>query len=145
MKIFQLAFLLLFSTCGNESYQDQTFTSYFQQNGSGWMAGDGTISIQLPDGRNLWFMGDSHVAQIQNAEGEIPCLFNTRNCILVQDSVDLSKFETLYDSTGRNSLERQFIKMEGDSTNTYWPGDAIMRRDTAVSYTHLTLPTICSV
>jgi len=33
---------------------DSTFDSYVTQNGPGWTGADGTYSVVLPDGTNLW-------------------------------------------------------------------------------------------
>lgn len=136
MKYICIIYLFFFSQniIAQTSYKDTKFTDYFQQNGSGWLAADGTISLELPDGRNMWFMGDSHIDQPINSDGEIPCLFNTKNCIIVQDADDLSSFETFYDENGTDVYERQFIKMPNETEVTYWPSDAVIQGDIVYSF-----------
>lgn len=81
-----LAFILLLPNWLNaQSYKDSVFTNYFRLNPPGWIASDGALSTLLPDGRTMWMMGDSHIDQEVNSNGEIPCLFNARNSILIQD------------------------------------------------------------
>jgi len=82
----------------------------------------------------MWFMGGSHIDQPINNNGEIPCLFNTRNCIIVQDTNDLSSFETFYDENGGDVYERQFVKMPCETAVTYWPGDAVIQGDMVYSF-----------
>jgi len=135
MRHICVIYLFLFSlNISAQSYKDDLFTSYFQQKETGWLASDGSISVELPDGRNIWFMGDSHIDQPINSDGEIPCLFNTRNCIVVQDANDLSSFETFYDENGADVYQKQFVKMLGDTDVSYWPSDAVVRGDTVYSF-----------
>lgn len=130
---FCFSFLLLSST-GAQSYKDTVFTNYFKRDAPGWVASDGSLSLPLPDGRTLWLMGDSHVDQALDENGEIPCLFNTRNCVLVQDAEDRSKISTFYDETGGDLYERQFVKMPGDDRATYWPASGTVLGDTAYTF-----------
>ncbi|MCB0836159.1 MAG: DUF5005 domain-containing protein [Bacteroidetes bacterium] len=138
LTINTLSFLLVIITSGAkveaQSYKDTVFTSYFQQNGPDWLASDGTLSIPLPDGRNMWLMGDSHIGQNIDSLGKIPCLFNVRSCILIQDSLNLSDLKTFYDTTGSNAYEKQFVKMPGDSLITYWPSSGTVRQDTVFTF-----------
>lgn len=131
---FLTSVLLLPNWLYTQSYKDTLFTNNFRLNPPGWIASDGALSLPLPDGRTIWMMGDSHIDQQINASGEIPCLFNAKNCILVQDSSDFSIFETYFDATGSNAFERQFVKMPGDSLTTYWPASGTIRGDTAYTF-----------
>ena len=70
------------------AHKDQTFTDFFRRT-SGWVAGDGALSVPLPDGRVLWLFGDSHVDDFDPASGTIPCLFQTRNAALLHQTNDL--------------------------------------------------------
>ena len=124
--IIMMAFTLVTS---GQSYQDQIFTDYFKMDGTGWNAADGTISLGLPDGRTLWMFGDSHVDQMVDSNNELPCLFNARNSLMVQDLNN--NFTTLYDAAGIDVFTRQFIKVDGQSEVTYWPAGAFVQGNIA--------------
>src|SRR5271165_4966356 len=43
---------------------DSTFDGYVAQNGPGWTGADGTYSLPLPDGTNLWMWSDSYIGTV---------------------------------------------------------------------------------
>ena len=43
---------------------DSTFDGYVTQNGPGWTGADGTYSLALPDGTNLWMWSDSYIGTV---------------------------------------------------------------------------------
>jgi hypothetical protein len=43
---------------------DPTFDGYATQNGPGWTGADGTYSLPLPDGTNLWMWSDSYIGTV---------------------------------------------------------------------------------
>lgn len=43
---------------------DSTFDGYVTQNGPGWTGGDGTYSLVLPDGTNLFMWSDSYIGTV---------------------------------------------------------------------------------
>ncbi|MCB0707630.1 MAG: DUF5005 domain-containing protein [Saprospiraceae bacterium] len=134
LAIFFIGIFLLPNWSVAQSYKDTVFTNYFRMDPPGWISSDGALSLPLPDGRTMWMMGDSHIDQLVNSDGEIPCFFNARSCVLVQDNSDLSVFETYYNATGSNAYERQFVNMPGDSLVTYWPASGTVREDTAYTF-----------
>lgn len=111
------------------AYFDSTFTGYFRLNSGGWTAGDGTISVPLPDGRVIWLFGDSYLADVDTSNNTLPCLFQVRNCMMVQDSVDHSKFKTIIDST-QTGVNRTTFKLRPNDTTLFWPGHGYVWRDT---------------
>ncbi len=124
-----LFIILPITTSIGQSYLDTTFTNYFKRGGNGWNAGDGTSSVALPDGRTLWMFGDSHVDQGVNDDNELPCLFNARNSIMVQDQAN--NFSSYYDTSGTDRFTRQFVKMEGDTNTFYWPSGGFVHNNIA--------------
>src|SRR5437879_13310574 len=46
---------------------DSTFNGYATQNGPGWTGGDGTYSLALPDGTNLFMWSDSYIGTVDPA------------------------------------------------------------------------------
>src|SRR5215831_2313644 len=73
---------------GPSARRDASFTELFRRT-SGWIAGDGGLSVPLSDGRVLWLFGDSHVDDFDPATGTMPCLFQTRNAAFVHKTNDL--------------------------------------------------------
>jgi hypothetical protein len=67
---------LAFAVCGFASAQctfpanpspatiDSTFDNYVVQNGPGWTGADGTYSLLLPDGTNLFIWSDSYIGTV---------------------------------------------------------------------------------
>jgi hypothetical protein len=113
----------------DSSYLDSTFTEYFRLTHGGWTAGDGTISVPLPDNRVLWLFGDSYIVDVDTANNTLPCLFQVRNCMMVQDSVDLSQFRTIIDST-QSGVNRSTFKIRPDDSTLLWPGHGYVWSDT---------------
>lgn len=68
--------------------KDKAFTEFFRRT-SGWVAGDGAISLPLQDGRVLWFFGDSHVNDFDARSRTVPCLFQVRNAAIIHDKNNL--------------------------------------------------------
>jgi hypothetical protein len=48
----------------NQATIDSNFDSFFQQNGPGWTGADGSFSLLLPDGTNLWMWSDSFIGTV---------------------------------------------------------------------------------
>lgn len=132
-SLIATVFLLLIGMIGNsQSYQDQEFTNLFRQDGDGWNAGDGTISIPLPNGNTLWMFGDSHVDQEVDSTNQLPCLFNTRNCVMLQDDND--NFTTFYNQSGSDIYSRQFVQMQNSPDITFWPAGGFVLNNTAYTF-----------
>jgi hypothetical protein len=101
--------------------KDKAFTEYFRQTND-WDAGDGAISLALSDGRVLWLFGDSYIDQLDAATGTLPCLFNARNAVLVQDPKDPAHFHTLRNPSGERSFLRPPEAAKGAPWPCFWPG-----------------------
>ena len=126
MKLKLFLFLTLQISClvivaQQPAYIDSTFTNYFRRNSGGWTAGDATISIPLPDQRVIWLFGDSYLADVDTTNNTLPCLFQVRNCMMVQDSSDRSRFKTIIDST-QTGVNQTPFKLKPNDTTLFWPG-----------------------
>ena len=113
---------------GTSSF-DSTWTQYFRRNSGGWTAGDATISVPLPDGRAIWLFGDSYTVPVNTANNTLPCLFQVRNCYMVQDSVDRSLFKTILDTT-MTGVNMTTFKLRPNDTSLFWPGHGYVAGDT---------------
>jgi len=118
-----------------EATVDKAFTEFFRQT-KGWEAGDVATSIPLSDGRVLWLFGDSYVDQFDAKTGTLPCLFDTRNAVIVQNTNDPWHPRTLLNS---NSGDKSFFHpppvKKGEPSVWFWPGAGFQEGDTI--YIHL--------
>jgi len=112
-----------------ESRFDSVWTGYFRLNSGGWTAGDATISVPLPDGRVIWLFGDSYTVAVNTVNNTLPCLFQVRNCFMVQDSVDPSVFKTILDTT-MTGVNMTTFKLRPNDTSIFWPGHGYVNNDT---------------
>src|SRR5713101_1647599 len=90
----------------NPATIDTNFDNFFKQNGPGWTGGDGSYSLLLPDGTNLWIWSDSYIG--------------TADPVVVQTSPGVYKIKImLMEWTG-------FFKLVGNSLATLsWPSLSI--------------------
>lgn len=114
------------------SYPDATFTGYFRRS-KGWISSDATISVPLPNGKVLWLFGDTHLDNLDTATNTVPCLFQVRNSMMVQDAVDRNQFITILDKT-KNDINRTPVKLADNDTTLFWPGHGYVRGDTVITF-----------
>jgi hypothetical protein len=118
------------AVASGQAHQDPAFTEFFRRT-NGWTAGDGALSVPLPDGRVLWLFGDSHVDDLDPATGTMPCLFQTRNACLLQDTNDLHHARTLI---GNGPGFRSWFKDSHDDNLWFWPLSGFQNGDTVFVY-----------
>jgi hypothetical protein len=126
-----LIFGLLLSTFisqAQSSYLDSTFTSYFRRT-HGWTGGDATLSIALPDGKTMWLFGDSYIDHYDSTNNTLPCLFQVRNCVTVQDAISLNQMTTHIDST-KTGINQTYFKIGTVGSTVYWPDHGFVKDDT---------------
>lgn len=68
-----------------EAYIDSSYLNLFRQT-SGLIAGEGTTSLTLSDGRTLWLFGNSHLDDYVVSTGKIPCTVNAHNAAMICDN-----------------------------------------------------------
>jgi hypothetical protein len=126
MKLFltvTTALLLAFASCAGdaneaaEAYNDQPFTEFFRRT-SGWTAGDGALSVPLPDGRVLWLFGDSHIDDFDPKTQTMPCLFQVRSAGLLQNTNDFKAARTMI---GSGPGSRSWFKNSTNANEWFWP------------------------
>ncbi len=134
--LYQICTILLFAISVSVSGQvhvtarfDSVWTGYFRRDGGGWTAGDATISVPLPDGRVIWLFGDSYTVPVDTNTNTLPCLFQVRNCYMVQDSVNRAMFKTVLDTT-MTGVNQTTFKLRPNDTTLLWPGHGFVRGDT---------------
>lgn len=136
--IFILLQICLIDGLQSQVRFDSTYTSYFRRCGgsSGWNAGDATISLALPDQRVLWLFGDSYTDRPVCGNHKISCLYDVRNCMMIQNATQPNVFNTQL-SLG-SGLARTTFKYGTDNQINYflWPGHGFVNGDTTYIFLH---------
>jgi hypothetical protein len=77
---------------------DNLFQNYGNSGtGTSWTGGDGTVSVALPDGRELWFFDDSLLGTVTNGQRRFSTAAFLHNSLIVENSGSLTK--TYFTST----------------------------------------------
>src|ERR1700691_164701 len=99
---------------------DTTFDTFFTQNGPGWTGADGTYSLLLPNGENLWIWSDSFIGTV-NPQPRLrsSALFQAHNSLTIQDQTT----NTLT-TVGYPPKTSSFFSPT-NSSDWFWPGDGI--------------------
>ncbi len=129
MRIILILFILVLAanTEAQVHQKDMLYTELFRPLTGGWTAGDGTISVPLPDGKVLWLFGDSYLVDVNVSDTTLPCLFQVRNVVMVQEG---KNFRTLVDSS-QSGVQRTFFRdSPWRDTSLYWPGSGFVEKDT---------------
>ena len=129
-KLYCFNFLLFVSSLlsAQTAYVDPVFTEYFRRT-EGWTAGDATISIALPDGRSMWLFGDSYIDNYDADDNSLPCLFQVRNSVMVQEEGDPNEMTTYIDYS-KTGIERTYFKIGTVGNSVFWPGHGFVKKDT---------------
>lgn len=109
-------------------YIDTNVTGFFNRT-QGWIASDGALTVPLTDGSSLWLMGDSHFNDYNAATNDIPCLFQVRNCVLLQPRNDWNWMHTTT-FIGSGPGIKSYFKLDPSDTYFSWPGAGVQIKDT---------------
>ncbi len=110
---------------------DPHFTALFSGNCDGFTGGDGTYSVELPDGRSAWIFGDTFIEGLNpdnTREKTVPRFI--RNSVIIQDGDSMN---TLYQKTGGSRASfaipptnMESGKMISEDSVWFWPGDGFI-------------------
>lgn len=109
-----------------DSALDNLFQSYGNLGrGSTWTGGDGTESVPLPDGRELWFFGDSFLSKITNGHWTQPGGALLHNTMVVERNGVLTR--TLHG--GPKDAPVAYVNPDPQDPADYgfWPGSMVVR------------------
>ncbi len=114
-----------FNTAFADAEPDSVFNSLFRTENGGWVAGDATYSVYLPDGRTLWLFGDSFIG-IANEDSSLATGARMiRNCGIIQEGNTLT---ALYQGTFDDPDD--FVTTTNPDSTWYWPEHGIVENDT---------------
>jgi hypothetical protein len=128
-KVFLSVIALLLSALNlvySQAQPDSVFNALLRNASGGWIAGDATFSIALPEQKTLWLFGDSFIGTVNPADSSI----NTgakmiRNCAVLQDGDSLI---SLYGGTFANPTD--FVTSLTPDSSWFWPEHGLIENDT---------------
>jgi hypothetical protein len=100
---------------------DSTFDTLVMQNGPGWTGGDGTYSLKLPNGTDLWIWSDSFIGTVNpQTRMRSGWLFTAHNVLTVQTPGNQIMSTVAYPP----QTTSYFVPT--NTNNWFWPGDGIV-------------------
>ncbi len=119
------AILAVFNIVSAQVLPDTVFNSLLRQTNGGWIAGDATFSIALPNQKTLWLFGDSFIG-IANPDSSIaPGASFIRNCAVLQTG---DSMQALFGGTFSNPTE--FAPSVKPDSAWLWPEHGLVENDT---------------
>lgn len=87
--------------------------------------GDGTYSIELPDGRSIFLMGDSYIGPVTNGARSMQDHMYRNTYILYDDG----KVSAIYGANGEKSSAAVPPGVTNEHQKWYWPGHGFVKDD----------------
>ena len=128
MKIYLFFFgFLLGISCRafSQAVPDSAFNSIIRKYNGGWIAGDATFSIALPEQKTLWLFGDSFIGTVKPDNSLTSGAKMIRNCAVLQDGDSMTAF---FGGTFQNP--KSFVASSSESSDWYWPEHGLIENDT---------------
>jgi len=108
---------------------DSTFDAYTTQNGPGWTGADGTYSLPLPDGTNLWMWSDSYIGTVDSTTRlRSNYLFTAHNSLTV-----LNQSTGSWTTVGYPPKTTSYFAPTSKS-DWFWVGDGYVTQTTTGTY-----------
>ncbi len=115
----------------SEVVVDSVFTNRFLPAGNRFTGGDGTYSVELPDGRTVWFFGDSFIGNVTADKRRIkttPAYIRNSFVVLTADSL------ITFQQGKPEEFKSMMIPPEVEDGSSgyaeldlwYWPGDGFV-------------------
>lgn len=113
--------------------QPDRFTAFFAQLDHGWVGGDGTWSVALPDGRTLWLFGDTFVGEMLDPTTRAPGWSAVHNSMVVQEGPCAT---TLLEGTPQEP--EALLSVDPGDDRWLWPAaPTLVGGQLRVFYTHV--------
>ena len=117
-------------TTAPEKKLNALFQSYGDAgSGTTWTGGDGTESVALPDGRELWIFDDSLLGKVTDGSRPFDKVDFLHNSLVVEDHGKLTR--TYYTPGGRYRLATGYIdpNLQRRFRYAFWPASAVVQGD----------------
>lgn len=102
----------------------------FDLTGPGWIGGDSTYSVRLPDDRTLWLFSDSFIGEVSSSGRPAPGMAMVHNALVAES-------ESGRLSTRTSAGPESFFPDPSDDSY-YWVQDAVVQGDELVVFLSLT-------
>jgi len=122
---FLVVLLALLNPISAQVFPDTAFNSLLRQNNGGWIAGDATFSISLPDQKTLWLFGDSFIGTANPDSSIASGASFIRNCAVLQIG---DSMQALFGGTFSNPIA--FAPSVKPDSAWYWPEHGMIENDT---------------
>jgi hypothetical protein len=109
----------------SQALSDSVFNSTIRKFNGGWIAGDATFSIALPEQKTLWLFGDSFIGTVKPDNSIATGAKMIRNCAVLQDGDSMT---ALFGGTLQNP--KSFVSSSDDNADWYWPEHGLLENDT---------------
>ena len=100
----------------------EEFTSMFAATETGWTGGDGTFSVELPDGTTAWWFGDTFLGGLTSLDGRDQPYPDVRNTAVLQGLCLTTRFRGTLDFPNH-------FEPTGEDTTWYWPNQPVVHGD----------------
>ena len=125
-RLFFLGLLLGLSIqVSSQVIVDSAFNSQIRKVNGGWVAGDATFSISLPEQKTLWLFGDSFIGTVKPDNSLASGAKMIRNCAVLQDGDSMRAF---FGGTFQNPIS--FVSSSNDNADWFWPEHGLIENDT---------------
>ena len=108
---------------------DSTFDGYVTQNGPGWTGADGTYSLALPDGTNLWMWSDSYIGTVDpTTRLRKSDIFTAHNSLTI-----LNQSTASWTTVGYPPKTSSYFVPKSTS-DWFWVGDGVITQPSTGTY-----------
>ncbi len=111
--------------------EDKYYTNLFDRQGEGFTGGDGTYSVELPDGSTAWIFGDTFIGGVNpdnTRKKQVPIY--VRNTLVIQDGDSLRTLYSMKDGLRASFVipppEEPAMETLPEDSVWFWPGDAFI-------------------
>lgn len=105
--------------------RDSLFNALIRTENGGWIAGDATYSVALPNGNTLWLFGDSFIGTALPDSSIAPGAHMIRNCAVLQEGDSM-----IARYTGTLNDPMDFIPPPVPDSSWFWPEHGMVENDT---------------
>jgi hypothetical protein len=116
---------LILGACFAQVSPDPVFNTLIRTPNGGWIAGDATYSIALPDGSTLWLFGDSFIGTALPDSSIAPGASMIRNCAIHQAG---DSMQAVFQGTFENP--DAFVSTLNPDSTWFWPEHGLVENDT---------------
>jgi hypothetical protein len=118
-------FILTLSEVMAQATPDTEFNSLLRKFNGGWIAGDATFSIALPENKTLWLFGDSFIGTVNPDSSIVTGSHFIRNCAVLQEG---DSMRALFN--GSFAAPVDFLLSSNPNSSWLWPEHGLVENDT---------------